>query len=260
MNLSLYSAATGMEAQQLNLSTISNNIANVNTTGYKKSKIKFQDLMYQNPRSTGSDAGAGNILPTGVELGNGSQVVATAKVFSQGQIAQTGDQLDLAIEGDGFLEVQRPDGSLGYTRDGALKINGDGQITTSNGLPVNSGFQPIPANMTSLSIAATGEVTVQTANGSTTFRIQLARYPNPSGLRSLGSNLYQETDASGTPEIGNPGEDGIGSIRQGFLEKSNVNLVEEMVNMIIAQRAYEINSKSIQTSDEMLSRITELKR
>lgn len=260
MNLSLYSAATGMEAQQLNLSVIANNIANVNTTGFKKSKIEFQDLLYQHPRPQGGDAGGGNVVPTGIELGNGSRVVSTAKVFTQGQMTQTGERLDIAIEGNGFLEVQKADGTTVYTRDGGLKVGSDGRITTSDGLPLLSGFQPIPTNTTGIFIASTGDITVQTPNGDQNFRIQMTRFANPAGLRSLGGNLYEETEASGTPEVGNPSENGYGSIRQGFLEMSNVNVVEEMINMIIAQRAYEINSKSIQASDEMLARINQLKR
>ena len=257
---SLYSGATGMEAQQLNLNTIANNLANANTTGFKRSKIEFQDLLYQKPRAVGAEAGGGNVVPTGIEVGNGSRVVSTAKVFTQGELKQTGEKYDVAIEGEGFLQVQKPDGSFAYTRDGALKVNGQGRVTTSDGLPILSGFQPIPPGSTDLSISANGEVTVKGASGSQTFRVQLSRFANPSGLRSLGGNLYEETAASGTVEQGNPGEDGYGQLTQGFLESSNVNIVEEMVNMIQAQRAYEINSKAIQTSDEMLQKIAELKR
>jgi flagellar basal-body rod protein FlgG len=257
---SLYSGATGMEAQQLNLNTIANNLANANTTGFKKSKIEFQDLLYQQPRSAGADSGAGNVVPTGTEVGNGSRVVSTAKVFTQGSLTQTGETHDIAIDGDGFLEVQRPDGTTAYTRDGALKVDGQGRVTTSDGLPILSGFQPIAQGTTAISVSSNGQVTTQGPRGAQTFRIQLVRFANPSGLRSLGGNLYQETPASGTPETGNPAENGFGSIVQGFLETSNVNIVEEMVNMIQAQRAYEINSKSIQTSDEMLEKIGQLKR
>jgi flagellar basal-body rod protein FlgG len=257
---SLYSGATGMEAQQLNLNTIANNLANANTTGFKRSKIEFQDLLYQKPRAVGAEAGGGNVVPTGVEMGNGSRVVSTAKVFTQGQLKQTGEKYDLAIEGDGFLQVQKPDGTFAYTRDGALKVNGQGRVTTSDGLPVLSGFQPIPPGATGITVSSNGEVTVQGAAGSQTFRVQLSRFANPSGLRSLGGNLYEETPGSGTVEQGNPGEDGYGTLMQGFLESSNVNIVEEMVNMIQAQRAYEINSKSIQSSDEMLQKISELRR
>ncbi len=257
---SLYSAATGMEAQQLNLNNISNNLANANTTGFKRSKIEFQDLLYQKPRTAGADAGGGAVLPTGVEMGNGSRVVSTAKVFTQGELKQTGEKFDIAIQGDGFIQVQRPDGTFGYTRDGALKVDGQGRMITSDGLLVLSGFQSVPPGTTSFSVSSTGEVSVTGASGSQSYRVQLARFANPTGLRSLGGNIYEETPASGTVELGSPGEDGRGTLIQGFVESSNVNIVEEMVNMIQAQRAYEINSKSIQTSDEMLKNMAELKR
>ncbi|HET7536586.1 MAG TPA: flagellar basal-body rod protein FlgG, partial [Candidatus Didemnitutus sp.] len=260
MNLSLYSAATGMEAQQLNLNTIANNLANVNTPGFKRAKIEFQDLLYQKPKGAGADAGGGNVVPTGIEIGNGSRVAATAKVFTQGQLTNTGEKLDIAIQGDGFFEVQKPDGTLAYTRDGSFKLNSQGQVVTSDGLPVLSGFQPIPAGASSVNVAENGQVTVQTATGQTTFRLNLTRFANPSGLQSLGGNLYGETAASGTPETGAAGENGFGSTMQGYVETSNVNIVEEMVNLIVAQRAYEVNSKSIQTSDEMLQNVTNLKR
>jgi len=260
MNLSLYSAATGMEAQQLNLNTIANNLANVNTPGFKRSKIEFQDLLYQKPRSSGTDSGGGNLVPTGVEVGNGTRVAATSKDFTQGQLNQTGGKLDLAIQGDGFFEVQRPDGTIGFTRDGSFKLNAQGQVVTIDGLPLLSGFQPIPANASAVTISEDGQVTVQTANGNSTFRLQLARFANPSGLRSLGSNLYEETAASGTPELGQAGEQGFGRTIQGYVEASNVNIVEEMVALITAQRAYEVNSKSIQASDEMLQNVANMKR
>jgi len=257
---SLYSGATGMEAQQLNLNTIANNLANANTTGYKRSKIEFQDLLYQKARTAGADAGGGNVTPTGIELGNGSKVVSTAKVFTQGQLKQTGEKMDLAIEGDGFFEVQRADGTRAYTRDGSLKIDGQGRVVTSTGFQLLSGFQPIAAGTTGISIAGGGEVTATSSGGNQNFRIQLTRFANPAGLRSLGGNLYEETPASGSPETGNPTEAGFGGVNQGFVESSNVNVVEEMVNMIQAQRAYEINSKSIQTSDDMLEKANQLKR
>ncbi len=260
MNLSLYSAATGMEAQQLNLNTIANNLANVNTPGFKRSKIEFQDLLYQKPRSSGTDSGGGNLVPTGIEVGNGSRVGATSKVFTQGQLSNSGEQLDLAIQGDGFFEVQRADGTTAYTRDGAFKLNASGQVVNADGLPILSGFQAIPSGTTAISISTTGAVTLTSANGSQTFNLQLARFANPAGLRSMGGNLYEETPASGTPETGNPAEQGYGSIMQGYIEGSNVNIVEEMVNLIVAQRAYEVNSKSIQTSDEMLQNVSNMKR
>jgi flagellar basal-body rod protein FlgG len=260
MNLSLYSAATGMEAQQLNLNTIANNLANVNTPGFKRSKIEFQDLLYQKPRASGSDSGGGNIVPTGIEIGNGARVASTSKVFTQGQLTNTGEKLDIALQGDGFFEIQRADGTLAYTRDGSFKTNAQGQVVTIDGLPVLSGFQPIPAGASSVAVAEDGTVTVQTASGSQSFRLNLTRFSNPAGLRSLGGNLYEETAASGTPESGNPAEQGFGRTIQGYIEASNVNIVEEMVNLIVAQRAYEVNSKSIQASDEMLQNVANLKR
>lgn len=260
MNLSLYSAASGMEAQQYNLNTISNNIANVNTTGFKRSKAEFQDLLYQNLKPAGGDAGGGNTVPTSVEVGNGSHIVSTSKIFTQGPLSETGEELDLAIQGDGFFEVQLSDGSRAYTRDGTLKIDGTGQVTTSSGYTVMN-FPAIPKNSKSIYISATGEVTADdgtTQNAVGT--IQLIRFVNPGGLESLGGNLFSETNASGVPETGNVGQNGFGSLRQGYLEMSNVNVVQEMVNMIVAQRAYEINSKSIQTSDDMLRQVATLKR
>jgi flagellar basal-body rod protein FlgG len=260
MNLSLYSAATGMEAQQLNLNTIANNLANVNTPGFKRSKIEFQDLLYQKPRAAGADTGGGNLVPTGIEVGNGSRVAATSKVFTQGQLTQTGEKLDIAIQGDGFYEVQRGDGTIAYTRNGSFKLSSSGQVVTVDGLPVLSGFQPIPPGATSIAVAENGEVTVQSASGTQTFRLTMTRFANPSGLQSLGGNLYGESAASGTPEQGQPGEQGFGSTIQGYVETSNVNIVEEMVNLIVAQRAYEVNSKSIQASDEMLQNVANMKR
>ncbi len=257
---SLYSGATGMEAQQLNLNTIANNLANANTTAFKRSKIEFQDLLYQQPRTAGADAGGGNVVPNSIEVGNGSRVVSTAKLFTQGQLTSTGEKYNIAIDGEGFLEVQKPDGTTAYTRDGALKVDNQGRITTSDGMPVLSGFQPVPQGTISVSISPTGEVTTEGSGGSQTFRVQLVRFNNPGGLRAVGGNLFEETQASGTAESGNPGEDGYGTVMQGYLETSNVNIVEEMVNMIQAQRAYEINSKSIQTSDEMLGQVAQLKR
>lgn len=260
MNLSLFTSATGMEAQQKQLNTISNNLANANTTGFKRAKIEFQDMLYQQTRDAGAQSGDGNVLPTQVEMGNGTQVVSTSRVFSQGTLRETSSQLDLAIDGQGFLEIELPNGETAYTRDGALKVSADGRVTTSNGHPVLSNFNNIPSGAETITITPTGDVTVRTANGVDNFRIQLARFNNPAGLRSVGGNVYVETEASGTPETGNPAENGFGRVLQGFLESSNVNVVEEMVNMITAQRAYEINSKSIQASDEMLQLAAQLRR
>lgn len=260
MNLSLYTASTGMEAQQMMLNTISNNLANSNTTGFKRAKIEFQDMLYQSQRDAGSETATGNNLPTSIEVGNGTQVVSTARVFTQGTIKQTGEKWDIALDGNGFLEVELPDGTTGYTRDGALKVGSNGTILTSNGYPVLSNFRAVGEGVEGVSISADGNVTIRTAEGSTSFQIQLARFSNPSGLRSVGSNMYKESAGSGTAETGLPGQNGFGRILQGYLETSNVNVVEEMVNMITAQRAYEINSKAIQTSDQMLSTIAQLKR
>jgi len=256
----LYSSAAGMESQQINLDVISNNLANVNTTGFKKDKAEFQDLLYQTTRAPGADQGAGNQLPTGVQIGHGSRLVATSKIFTTGELTQTGAELDIAIQGDGFFQVQMPDGTLAYTRDGALKKASDGRITTSDGLLVQGGFQPIPAGTTSVNIAPTGEVTTIGANGRQTFQVQLVRFVNPSGLQSLGRNLYKETMASGPPETGNPGSNGFGELQQSYLEMSNVKVVEEMVNMIVAQRAYEVNSKAVQAADEMMQLSNNLRR
>jgi flagellar basal-body rod protein FlgG len=256
----LYSAATGMEAQQMNLDVISNNLANVNTTGFKKSEIEFEDLMYQTTKAPGADQGGGNQLPTGIQIGHGSQVVATSRVFTTGELTQTGEQLDMAINGDGFFQVQQPDGTLAYTRAGSLKTDSSGRITTSDGLPVLGGFEPVPAGTTNITISTDGQVTYTTASGNTTFQVQLARFINPNGLSSVGQNLYTETPASGTAELGNPGENGFGQLEQGSLEMSNVQVVQEMVNLIMAQRAYEVNSKAVQAADEMLQTSNNLKR
>lgn len=260
MSISLYSAASGMEAQQTNLNVISNNIANVSTAGFKKSKVEFQDMFYQVPKSVGADSG-GTIVPTGIQVGTGTQVVSTSKVFTQGQVSQTGEQMDVAIIGDGFFQVTGPDGASLFTRDGAFKVGPSGQVTTSQGMAV-VGFPPPPPAATSTTINSTGGVTYTDDNGEIVGGgdIQLSRFRNPSGLLALGGNLFRETEASGAPSIGNPGENGSGTLQQGYLETSNVNIVEEMVNMILAQRAYEINSKSIQTSDSMMQQVAQLKR
>jgi flagellar basal-body rod protein FlgG len=256
----LYSAATGMESQQLNLDVISNNLANVNTAGFKKSKIEFQDLLYDNITSPGADVGSGNVLPTGVQVGHGSNPVATSRIFTEGELTQTGERLDVAIQGDGFFEVQMPDGSLAYTRDGSLKTDSTGRVVTSDGLPVQGGFQPIPAGTTSVTISSDGTVTTTGGTGTQTFQVQLTRFANPAGLQAIGRNLYTQTNASGSPETGSPGENGYGTLQQGYVESSNVKVVEEMVNMIVAQRAYEVNSKAVQSADEMMQISNNLRR
>ncbi len=256
----LYSSAAGMESQQMNLDVISNNLANVNTAGFKKSKIEFQDLLYETSRAPGADQGNGTQLPTGLQVGHGSRAVATSRIFTEGDLTQTGGNLDMAIQGDGFFEVQMPDGTLAYTRDGALKTASDGRVTTSEGLVVQGGFQPVATGTTSITVAPNGQVTTTGSGGTQTFRVQLVRFANPAGLQSVGRNLYKETPASGTPETGNPDENGFGSLQQGYLEMSNVKVVEEMVNMIVAQRAYEVNSKAVQAADEMMQQSNNLRR
>ncbi len=256
----LYSSAAGMESQQLNLDVIANNLANVNTTGFKKSKIEFQDLLYQTTRAAGAEQGGGNQLPTGVQVGHGSRAVATARVFTTGELSKTDERFDVAVHGDGFFEVQLPDGSRAYTRDGAFKTASDGRIITSEGLALQGGFQAVPAGTTNVTIAPSGDVTYSGPNGNTNFRVQLVRFINPSGLESVGRNLYRETPASGPPELGSPSENGFGELAQGYLEMSNVKVVEEMVKLIMAQRAYEVNSKAVQAADEMLQQGNNLHR
>jgi flagellar basal-body rod protein FlgG len=256
----LYSAAAGMQSQEMNLDVISNNLANVNTTGFKKSKIEFQELLYQTTRAPGAEQGSGNQVPTGLQVGQGSRPVATSRIFTTGDLTQTGERLDVAVQGEGFFEVQMPDGTRAYTRDGAFKTASDGRIVTSDGLPVQGGFQPKPAGTTNITIGSNGDVTYGGANGSTSFTVQLVRFNNAGGLESMGSNLYRETAASGPPELGNPGQNGFGSLNQGYLEMSNVKVVEEMVNLILAQRAYETNSKAVQAADEMMQLSNNLHR
>jgi flagellar basal-body rod protein FlgG len=249
-----------MHAQQLNLDNTANNLANVNTTGFKKSKIEFQDLVYQDTRNAGADVGNGNTLPTGIQLGHGTQLAATSKIFTTGELTATKERWDVAINGDGFFEVLLPDGNLAYTRDGALKVDQNGQVTTSQGYVVQGGFGVVPANTTNITISNNGTVTVSTPDGDEVFQVNLVRFQNPSGLKNIGGNLYTESIASGPPEQGNPGENGFGRLLQGYLEMSNVKVVDEMVNLIVAQRAYEVNAKSIQAADEMMALANNIKR
>lgn len=256
----LYSAAAGMESQQMNLDVISNNLANVNTTGYKESKLQFQDLLYQTTRAAGSQQGGGNELPGSLQIGQGAIPIATERIFTQGDLSQTGGNLDIAIQGAGFFQVQMPDGTLAYTRDGAFKTNAEGQIVTSDGYPVQGGFEPVPVGTTNITISATGAVTYTTASGVTSSQIQLANFNNPGGLQAIGQNLYTETQASGTAQLGQPAQDGLGELQQGYLELSNVSVVQEMVNLILAQRAYEVNSKAVQAADQMMQDSNNLER
>jgi flagellar basal-body rod protein FlgG len=248
----LYSAAAGMESQQMNLDVISNNLANVNTTGFKESKLEFQDLLYQTTRAAGSQQGGGNVLPGSLQIGQGSIPVSTERIFTQGDLSQTGGNLDIAIQGQGFFQVQMPDGSQAYTRDGSFKTNAQGQIVTSDGYPVQGGFEPVPTGTTNITISASGAVTYTTPSGVTSSQIQLANFNNPGGLQAVGHNLYTETTASGTALLGEPTQNGLGELQQGYLELSNVSVVQEMVNLILAQRAYEVNSKAVQAADQMM--------
>ena len=260
MNRSLYIAATGMQAQQAQMDVISNNLANVSTNGFKGSRAVFEDLMYQTLRQPGANSTQTTELPSGSQVGTGVQQVATERLYTQGNLQQTGNSKDVAVNGAGFFQVQMPDGTLAYTRDGSFQINAQGQLVTSSGYPVQPAVT-VPQNATSLTIGKDGVVTVTTpgaVNNTQVGTFQLANFINPAGLRSMGENLYAETEASGTANLANPGSNGVGALNQNYVETSNVNVVEEMVNMIQTQRAYEINSKSVQTSDQMLEKLSQL--
>lgn len=262
MMRSLWTAASGMQAQQFNIDTISNNLANVNTTGFKKSRVDFQDLLYQTVRFAGTPITQGAQIPTGIEIGHGVRPVATQKMFTTGTFKQTDNPLDIAIEGDGFFQILMPDGMIAYTRDGAFKTDGEGRIVTSDGFTLEPEII-VPEDAVEVTIGADGTVAVMLTGDSEPQNIgmiEVARFINPAGLSSFGRNLYQETAASGPAIIGTPGLDGFGVVAQGYLEMSNVQVVEEMVNMIISQRAYESNSKAIQASDEMLQTANNLRR
>jgi len=251
-----------MQAQQLNIDVIANNLANVNTTGFKRSRADFQDLLYQTLRVAGGPSSTGTLVPTGMDLGHGTRAVAIQKLFLQGDYQQTQNELDLAIEGSGFLQVIQPDGTVAYTRAGALKLDNAGRIVTSDGLPLEPALS-IPPDATKVSITADGMVSVLVPGSAAPVEIgtiTLARFVNPAGLNSIGRNLYLPTAASGEAVEGTPGEEGFGTLAQGFLEMSNVNVVEEMVNMIAGQRAYEINSKAIQAADDMLQIANNIRR
>ncbi|WP_138514035.1 flagellar basal-body rod protein FlgG [Rhodoferax bucti] len=257
---SLWISKTGMEAQQMQLDVISNNLANVSTNGFKKSHAVFEDLMYQNLRQVGSNTSEQSTLPTGLQLGLGVRTVATSRSFSQGNLQQSSNNLDVAIQGNGFFQVTMPDGTTGYTRDGAFQIDNAGRMVTSNGLPILNGIN-IPANATSIAIAQDGAVTAQVPGNvapQPIGTITLASFINPAGLEPKGQNIYAETTASGQPNAGTAGANGLGTLAQGFVETSNVNVVQELVTMIQTQRAYEMNSKAIQTSDQMLQKLGQL--
>lgn len=260
MMRSLWISKSGMDAQQTQLDHISNNLANSATTGYKQSHAQFEDLMYQTLRQSGANSSEQTQLPTGLQTGLGVRAVATSREFTQGTLQQTGNSLDLALQGEGFFQIELPDGTTAYTRDGSFKLNADGQIVTNNGYLLQPGIT-VPANAKNLSVGNDGTVTV-TMPGSTALQnlgqLQLASFINPAGLDPKGQNLFAETAASGTPQTGSPNSEHFGTLSQGFLESSNVNVVQELVTMIQTQRAYELNSKAIQTSDQMLQKLGQL--
>lgn len=255
-------AATGMVAQQMNIDNIANNLANVNTTGFKKGRMEFQDILYQNYRRAGSASAIGSIVPVNLDVGYGTKAVATTREFSSGSMEITNNPTDLAIAGNGFFQVQMPDGKTAYTRDGTFKLSADGQFVTADGFLMTPEIT-VPEDATDLSVGIDGQVFVLLIGNETpqqVGQIEMARFINPAGLSAVGHNLYIETNSSGTPITGTPGSEGLGTLEQGHLESSNVSVVDEMVNMIMAQRAYEINSKVIQTSDDMSQTINTLKR
>ncbi len=257
---SLWISKTGMQAQQTQLDVISNNMANVSTNGFKRASAVFEDLMYQNLRQVGAADTEQNNLPTGLQLGLGVRTVATSRQFSQGSLQQSGNQLDIAINGQGFLQVALPDGTTGYTRDGSLQVDSQGRLVTASGLAI-AGDITVPAEAQSVTIGSDGVVTAKIAGNATPQQlgnIELASFINPAGLEPKGQNLYTETVASGNPSTGAPGTAGMGTLMQGYVETSNVNVVQELVTMIQTQRAYEMNSKAIQTSDQMLQRLGQL--
>jgi flagellar basal-body rod protein FlgG len=259
---SLWTAATGMQAQALNIDVISNNLANVNTTGFKRSRADFQDLLYQNLRIAGAASSSGTEIPTSNQIGLGTKVAAVAKILTQGDYKQTGNELDLAIDGRGFFQITTPEGEIAYSRAGSFKLDGDGNMVTSDGYFLEPQIT-VPTDAIQLTVGPDGTLTVLNAGETTPSeigKIETARFANPAGLTAIGKSLFLESETSGSPTTGTPGEDGLGTITQGYLEMSNVNVVEEMVYMILAQRAYEINGKAIQTSDEMLQMANNVKR
>ncbi|WP_457666105.1 flagellar basal-body rod protein FlgG [Thiolapillus sp.] len=254
MNPALWIAKTGLEAQQTRMANISNNLANASTNGFKRSRAVFADLLYQNLAQVGAQSSQDTQLPSGLNLGTGVRTVATEKLFTQGNIVQTGNALDIAIQGRGFVQVLMPDGSLAYSRDGTIQMDAQGQLVTSMGYLLQPGIS-IPQDAQSITIGSDGTVSVVSAGSSQPTQvgnIQLADFVNPAGLQAVGDNLFLESGASGAPQVGTPGLNGLGTLIQGSLESSNVNTVEELVNMIETQRAYEMNSKAISTADQML--------
>jgi flagellar basal-body rod protein FlgG len=259
---SLWTSATGMQAQALNLDVISNNLANVSTAGFKKSRAEFQDLLYETIRPAGTPSSQDTQVPTGIQLGHGTRPSTVLKVFSQGDLEHTKNELDLAIEGAGFFQILLPSGETAYTRDGGFKLDSEGRIVNADGFALEPEIA-IPTDAVSIAVGMDGTVSVLQAGETMPTEvgtIELARFINPSGLISMGKNLYMTSESSGDEITGTAGEDGLGTIAQGFLEMANVSVVDEMVRMITAQRAYEVNSKSIQTADEMLAIANNIKR
>jgi flagellar basal-body rod protein FlgG len=257
---SLWIAKTGLDAQQTQLDVISNNLANVSTNGFKRARPVFEDLLYQTLRQPGAQSSQQTQVPSGLQVGTGVRTTATVRVFNQGNLQQTGNSLDLAVSGQGFFQVLMPDGTVGYSRDGSFQVDSQGQMVTSNGFAIQPPVT-IPPNALSITIGQDGTVSVTQSGSSAPVQvgsIQLASFINPAGLQGTGQNLFIETAASGTPSINTPGTNGLGLVNQGYVETSNVNVVEELVGMIQTQRAYEINSKAIQTSDQMLGRLSQL--
>jgi flagellar basal-body rod protein FlgG len=257
---SLWTAKTGLESQQTKLDVISNNLANVSTNGFKRSRPVFEDLLYQNMRQPGAQNNIQDRLPSGMQVGSGVRAVATERLHTQGSLEQTENSRDLAIDGEGFFQVLMPDGSTAYTRDGSFQLNQNGQMVTANGYPVEPAIF-LPPNALSVNVGEDGTVSVRqpgVAVDNEVGQITVSTFINPAGLESIGGNLYLETGASGAPNENMPGMNGAGRLFQGYVETSNVNVVEEMVNMIQTQRAYEINSKAVSTSDEMLARLSQL--
>ena len=261
MMRSLWISKSGMEAQQTQLDHISNNLANSGTNGYKQSHAVFEDLMYQTLRQSGANSSEQTTLPTGLQVGLGVRPVATSRQFTQGSLQQTSGNLDVAINGKGFFEVTMPDGRIGYTRDGAFQLDNQGRIVTNNGYLVNTNGAQVPAEATGLTISADGIISAKLAGETepqVIGRFQMSNFVNPPGLDPIGQNMYVESVASGPPQSGNPQSGSLGSLSQGFVETSNVNVVQELVQMIQTQRAYELNSKAIQTSDQMLQKLGQL--
>jgi len=258
----LFTAATGMEAQQLRIDNIANNLANIGTTGFKKTRAEFQDLFYETLQTPGATASTGEVLPTGIQVGHGVKVSGTQRIFSQGDRTQTGRDLDMAIDGDGFFQVQRTGGETVYSRDGAFKLDSQGNVVTAQGYPLIPGLQ-VPSDTLALTILEDGTVSALIAGDTDSTelgQIELARFANPAGLRAVGNNFFVPSEASGDPETGTPGSEGYGGLTQGMLESSNVNVAEELVQMILAQRAFELNSRVIQTGDQMLQAASALGR